>query len=148
MPSTHLSLHVHVVFSTQQRRPLIDPAWRDRLHAYIGSAAKLAGAHAKCIGGVDDHVHLLLEFKATTTIAEVVREIKTASSMWVHTELGVAAFGWQDGYGAFTVSPRARVAVIRYIKHQEEHHRAKMFADEYVEMLEEAEVEYDPKYLW
>jgi REP element-mobilizing transposase RayT len=148
MPSTHLSLHAHIVFSTKKRRPFIAPEWRDRLHAYLGGAARHEGAVAKCVGGVADHVHILLELKATHSVADIVRGIKSASSAWVHTDLGVREFGWQDGYGAFTVSPRGRLAVINYIVNQERHHAQTTFPDEYVKLLEEAEVEYDPQYLW
>lgn len=114
----------------------------------MGGAAKQEGAGAKCIGGVEDHVHLLLEFKATHSLADLVRGIKSASSAWVHNELGILEFGWQDRYGAFTVSPRGQLAVINYIKNQERHHAQINFPDEYVKFLEEAGIEYDPKYLW
>ena len=148
MSSTHLSLHVHVVFSTKNRKPLIDSEWRERLHAYVGGVVRENGVVAKCVGGVEDHLHILLELRATHRLADIMREIKAASSAWVHREIGLQEFRWQDGYGAFTVSPRRRSAVVRYINNQEHHHQRESFEKEYVRVLREAEVVYDPKYLW
>ncbi len=76
-----------------------------------------------------------------------MRDLKKSSSIWVHEEIGTKAFGWQEGYSAFTVSPPAREAVRKYIANQEEHHRQRTFREELIEMLEKAGVEYDPKYL-
>jgi len=94
MPTTHLSLHYHLVFSTKDRVPIMAAEWRERLHAYLG--------------GVGDHVHLLIGLRATACLADVVREVKAVSSRWVHEEIGERAFTWQEGYGAFTVSAAQR----------------------------------------
>lgn len=147
MPSTYLSLHCHVTFSTKNREPLIDSAWRDRLHEYLGGTIRGLDAIPESVGGITDHVHLLLGLKATHCLADLVREIKKASSKWVHEEIGFASFAWQEGYAAFTVSPSARPAVKAYIANQEEHHRVKTFREELVEFLHRAGIEYDPRYL-
>src|SRR5712692_8325715 len=84
MPSTHLCLDFHLVFSTKERRPLIVPAWRDRLHAYMGGSIRTLGGVPVAIGGTVDHVHLLLGLRATHRLADVVREVKVASSKWIH----------------------------------------------------------------
>lgn len=112
MPSTHVSLHYHVVFSTKERHPWIDSAWREDLHGYLGGCVKKLDGVPVEIGGVADHVHLLVGLRATHCLADVVREIKTASSRWIHEELRVPRFGWQEGYGAFTVS-RSNVQAVR-----------------------------------
>ncbi|MCW1922273.1 IS200/IS605 family transposase [Luteolibacter arcticus] len=104
MPSTHLALHIHVVFSTKDRQPLIHANWRDRLHAYLGGVAKQLEVVPEAIGGVADHVHLLLGIPATVALAPVVRGIKAVSSRWVHEEIGLTKFSWQEGYGAVSVS--------------------------------------------
>jgi putative transposase len=148
MPSTHTSLHIHIVFSTKDRRPLIDPHWRDRLHAFLGGCLKTLDVIPVTIGGVADHVHLLIGINPTQTIADIVREIKVASAKWIHDELGVRAFAWQEGYGAFSVSPSSCDAVAHYIRNQEEHHRTKTFQEEYLEFLQKAGVKYEEKYLW
>lgn len=148
MPSTHLSLHIHVVFSTKDRMPLIEPEWRERLHAYLGGVARNLEVVPDAIGGVADHVHLLLGLKATHSLAEVVRGIKAVSSKWVHEEIGQARFKWQEGYGAFSVSPSQREIVKSYIERQEQHHRKRGFQEEYHDFLIKSGVDFDEKYLW
>ena len=147
MSSTYLSLHYHLVFSTKGRQPLIDLAWRARLHEYLGGTIAGLGGFSQGVGGVVDHVHLLVGLKATHCLADVLRELKKASSVWVHEEIGERGFAWQEGYAAFTVSATARAAVREYVANQEEHHRKKTYREELIEMLERAGVEYDPKYL-
>ena len=100
------------------------------------------------IGGVSDHVHLLVGLKATHRLADVLREIKAVSSRWVHEEVGVGQFAWQEGYGAFTVGATQLGTVGDYIARQEEHHRVKTFQEEYREFLERAGVAYDERFLW
>lgn len=147
MPSTYLSLHYHLVFGTKHRMPVIDSTWQSRLHEYLGGTIRGLGAFPEEIGGVADHVHVLAGLKATHCLADVLRELKKASSMWVHEELRISHFAWQEGYAAFTVSATARESVRRYIVNQEQHHRQRTFREEVVEMLEKAGVAYDPKYL-
>lgn len=148
MPSTHVSLRCHIVFSTKDRRPWIVSDWRDRLHAYMGGIIRSQGGTPLVIGGVEDHVHLLIGLRATHRLADLVREVKHESSRWVHQMLQVGLFGWQDGYGAFTVSPGDEDAVREYIATQEAHHRATTFQEEYLQLLREFKVEYDERYLW
>ena len=147
MSSTYLSLHYHIVFGTKDRVPLINAEWRDRLHEYLGGTVRGLGGFPEGVGGVTDHVHLLVGLKATHCLADFMRELKKASSVWVHDEIRLDSFAWQEGYAAFTVSATARDAVKSYIANQEEHHRVKSFREELIEMLERAGVEYDPKYL-
>lgn len=148
MSSTHLSLHCHVVFGTKHQRPLIAADWRPRLHAYLGGAAKTLDLIPEAIGGVADHVHLLLGMRATHRLADVMRDVKRTSSAWVHETIGEKDFGWQDGYGAFTVSVSLLETVRNYITHQEAHHRKRTFQEEYVELLQRSGVEYDERHLW
>ena len=147
MSSTYLSLHYHVVFSTKNREPRIEPAWKAQLHEYLGGTVRGLGGIPEEIGGVADHVHLLVGLKATHCLADFMRELKKASSLWVHEQLKREGFAWQEGYSAFTVSATTREAVRSYIANQEEHHRVKSFREELVEMLEKAGVSYNPKYL-
>ncbi len=147
MASTYLSLHYHLVFGTKDRVGSIAPEWRSDLHGYMGGTIDGLGGVAECVGGVADQVHLLIRLKATHCLADVLRELKKASSTWVHEEMGVKEFEWQEGYGAFTVGATGCERVVNYIKNQETHHRTKSFRDELIEMLERAGVEYDPRYL-
>jgi putative transposase len=148
MPSTHLSLHCHIVFSTKDRRPQIADEWRLRLHEYLGELIRAADAVPECVGGVADHVHLLVGLKATHTLATFVQDIKQTSSRWVHESLGTKDFSWQQGYAAFTVSVSNCETVKEYIVKQPEHHRAKTFQEEYLALLKKHQVAYEEKYLW
>jgi len=148
MPSTHVSLHFHLIFSVKARRPIIADGWRDRLHAYLGGTVRTIDAMPLAVGGTADHVHLLVGLRATHRVADVLREVKGASSRWVHETVGVAGFSWQDGYGAFSVSPEHLPEVRRYIGAQEEHHRTITFQEEYRSFLQRHGVEYDERYLW
>src|SRR6266699_342039 len=143
MSSTHLSLHYHLVFGTKNHEALINSAWRERLHAYLGGVVRTLDGVPEAIGGVADHVHLLVGLRATHTLADVLREIKSVSSKWVHEETGVRSFAWQEGYGAFTVRASQLENVRAYIQQQEEHHRTHSFRDEYVALLHRSRVEFD-----
>ena len=147
MSSTYLSLHYHIVFSTKDRAPLIAESWRPRLHEYLGGTARGLGGFPEGIGGVADHVHILAGLKSTHCVADFLRELKKASSAWVHEEIGQTDFAWQEGYAGFTVSATSRVAVQKYIANQHLHHRAKTFQEELISMLAKAGVSYDPKFL-
>jgi REP element-mobilizing transposase RayT len=147
MPSTYLSLHFHLVFSTKNRQATIAPEWRSRLHDYPGGTVRGLGGYSERVGGVADHIHLLVGLKATHGLADFMRELKKASSAWVHEEMGLRSFAWQEGYAAFTVSATSRQAVQHYIDRQEDHHRLKSFREELIEMLDKAGIEYDRKYL-
>lgn len=147
MPSTHLSLHYHLIFGIKERRAFIDEVWRDRLHAYMGGLVRTLGGVPIAVGGMGDHVHLLIGLRATHRLADVLRDSKSESSSWVHTEIGQTVFGWQEGDGAFTVSPTQIENVRRYILNQAEHHRTKTFSEEYRELLEKAGIPFDERYL-
>jgi putative transposase len=147
MPSTHLSLHYHIIFSTKDRHPYITEKWRARLHEYLGGLIRAADAIPETVGGVADHVHLLVGLRATHTLATFVQDIKQTSSRWAHETIGVKDFIWQQGYGAFTVSASNREAVKEYIGEQPQHHRTKTFQEEYVTFLQKHEIEFEEKYL-
>ena len=147
MPSTFLSLYYHVVFSTKDRQPLIRPEWVSRLHEYLGGTIRGLDGTSLAIGGTADHVHLLFRLKATHRLSDFMRELKKQITVWVHEELGEPAFSWQEGYGAFTVSPNAIDDVRGYVLNQAEHHRKKSFRDEFVEFLDRAGIEFEDRYL-
>ncbi|HKI87345.1 MAG TPA: IS200/IS605 family transposase [Thermoanaerobaculia bacterium] len=148
MPSTHLSLHYHIVFSTKGRKQSIQPEWIQRLHSFLGGCARELSGIPLAVGGVADHIHLLVGLKATHRLSDLVRDLKRASSEWVHQETGLVRFAWQEGYGAFTVSVSSLVAVRIYIAQQKAHHRKQTFEDEYRALLELHRIEYDKRYLW
>jgi putative transposase len=147
MASTHVSLHYHIVFSTKNRVPYIESAWCERLHEYLGGTVRGLGGVPLQVGGVADHVHLLIGLKAIHAVADIVREIKKASNNWAQASFA-PKFQWQEGYGAFTVSRGNVAGVTKYIIGQEEHHCKRTFQEEYVAFLDELGIEYDPRYLW
>jgi len=147
MSSTYLSLHYHLVFSTKNREPLLPASSLPRIHEYLGGTLRGLNAQPEGIGGTCDHVHLLIGLKATHCLADVVRELKKASSAHFKDTFPLTDFAWQDGYAAFTMSATALDAVCHYIANQEEHHRTRSFREELVELLKKAGVAYDPKYL-
>lgn len=146
MASTYLSLHYHLVFVTKNREAAIAPEWRSRLHEYLGGTISGLGGFSQGVGGVADHVHLLVGLKATHCLADILCELKKASSAWVHEQIGLRRFAWQEGYAAFTVSAPTRPAVQQYLANQEEHHRARSSRDELLDMLAKAEIEYNARY--
>ena len=105
MPSTHLSLHYHLVFSTKNRMPFIGAEWRPDLHAYLGGIVKGINGVPVAIGGVEDHAHLLIGLRAIHRLDYVVRDIKAGSSGWIHDQIRLKHFEWQSGYLGVTVSP-------------------------------------------
>lgn len=148
MPSTHLSLHFHIIFSTKDRYPFIVDSWRSRLYEYLGGLIRAANGIPEAIGGTADRVHLLVGLRATHALASFVQDIKQTSSRWTHETIGVKNFAWQPGYGAFSVSISNCDAVKDYIMNQQEHHRIKTFQEEYVAILQKQKVEYDENFLW
>lgn len=148
MPSTHLSLHYHLVFSTKNREPWLESHVRPRLHAYLGGVIREMDGVAHAVGGMGNHVHILVSLRATHALANVMRELKSESSRWGHEELWLAGFAWQEGYGAFTVGAPLLESVKHYVLDQEEHHRLKTFKEEYVELLQLGMSSYDERYLW
>jgi putative transposase len=147
MPSTHSSLQHHFVFSTKNRAPSIAPEWQRRLHKYLGGIIRSTGGLPLVVGGVPDHVHLLVTLKPVHRLSDVLRDLKRSSSMWVHEEIGERKCAWQEGYGAFTVSRSNIPTVKSYVEHQEEHHRKRTFQEEYRELLRKHGVEFDERYL-
>lgn len=149
MPSSHLSLHYHLIFSTKHREPLLASAFASRVYDYMGGIVRGLDGVLLAAGGMSDHVHLLIGLGATRALADVLRELKAGSSKWVHQtfpELG--GFRWQTGYGAFVVSYSLLDVVKAYIDQQEEHHRSRTFQEEFVLFLRRHGIEYDERYLW
>ena len=138
---------VHVVFSTKNRTPWITPEIRRELYPIMGATLRSSGCVPIQIGGVEDHVHVLVVLPRTMTVAQLVEGLKTPTSKWMKTK-GVPGFAWQGGYGAFSVSASQRTVVVAYISEQEEHHRAVSFQDEFRALLKERGIAWDERYVW
>ena len=149
MPQSLARLHVHLVFSTKNREPIITDAVRDPLHAYIATVLQNLGCAPVLINSVEDHAHLLFDLARTVSVSQTVEDVKKASSKWIKTQgPEFAGFAWQSGYGAFAVSESNVDAVREYIAHQREHHRRKSFQEEYRQFLERHRIAFDERYVW
>jgi len=137
---------VHLVFGTKERRPVIADEFRPRLWAYVVGVCKNEGVFVHAIGGVADHIHLLIQIPATLALAKAVATIKANSSRSA-SEQG-HRFSWQQGYGAFSVSASVVPTVVRYIRNQEAHHRKMSFEAEFVALLKKHGVEFDPRFVF
>jgi len=144
MANTFASLHYHAVFSTKRRKPWIRQEFEQRIWEYLGGIARTNGLTALCVGGMEDHVHILLAFPPTMTVSKTMQLLKGGSSKWIHdTFPELAGFGWQDGYGAFTVSQSALADTQRYIQNQREHHQSRTFQDEFRAFLRKHKIAYE-----
>ena len=148
MPSTHTSLYYHIVFSTKYRVASIQESWQERLYSYLGGIIRGLKGTAAAIGGTSDHVHILARLGAVHRLADVIRDLKSDSSKWAHEVVGARFFGWQDGYGAFSVSNSESEGLKQYIRDQKNHHRKKAFKEEYLDLLRENGVDFDERFLW
>ena len=149
MPQSLSSILIHLVFSTKDRTPLLVPAVRPSLHAYLATVARNADCECYCVDGVADHVHLAIRLSRTLPAAQLVEGLKTSSSTWIKTQSpALTAFAWQRGYGAFSVSPTDLEALRRYIDHQEAHHQTHTFQEEYRSVLAQCGMAYDERYVW
>jgi putative transposase len=149
MPQSLARLHIHLVFSTKGREPVITDGIRDSLHRYMAVVLENLGCPAVLINSVEDHVHLLLDLGRTVSISKAVEEVKKTSSKWLKSHgQTFANFAWQAGYGAFAVSESNMPAVREYIASQREHHRKKTFQEEYRQFLERHRIAFDERYVW
>jgi REP element-mobilizing transposase RayT len=146
MSHSYTQNHLHVVFSTKERKKLIAKPMQPKLWSYMSGIARNHGFLVIANGGMEDHVHLLMQLIPTLALAKAIALLKANSSSWMN-EHGMR-FAWQEGYGAFSVSASNIAAVIRYIANQEQHHRKMTFEDEFIGLLKKHGVEYDPKYVF
>ena len=137
---------VHCVYSTENRRNLIPPELQPKLWAFMSSIAKRKGIHVITAGGTANHIHILIALPPTLTLAKALQTIKAYSSRWM-SERGVT-FKWQEGYGAFSVSPSQTQTVVNYIRNQEKHHAKRSFEEEFIFLLKLSGIKYDPQFVF
>jgi putative transposase len=150
MAQSLAQVYLHIVFSTKGRYPwLKSKQLQADTHAYLAATLNHMGCPCLIAGGVADHVHILCRLNRTVSIADLVRDIKKASTNML-TDRGPALLGfhWQNGYGAFSISPSHVDALMEYIRDQEQHHREESFQDEFRRLLKKYGIEYDEQYLW
>jgi putative transposase len=143
MAHTYASNFIHCIFSTKERRPALPVERLADFYAYLGGIARSEGFTLVGAGGTANHVHLLIALPATGRLATAVQKLKGSSSRWLGK-----GFAWQEGYGAFSVSPSQVEMVKKYIANQETHHRKRSFEEEFVGMLRKCGVDYDPRFVF
>jgi|SRR5579863_5061122 len=143
MAHTYAANFVHCVFSTKDRRSLIPAARTAELYAYLGGIARDEGFTLIAAGGTANHIHLLIVLPAPISLANAIQKLKGSSSRWMGK-----GFSWQEGYGAFSVSPSQIEVVKKYIRNQEQHHNKRSFEQEFIALLRQCGIEYDERYVF
>ena len=137
--------HIHLVFSTKQRRDLIATEIQPKLWAYIAAIGRNHRMYVLAVGGISNHAHVLFRLPASLALAKAILLLKSNSSKWMNEHR--KQFAWQEGYGAFSVSTSNLPVVTRYIQNQEAHHKKFSFEEEYLTLLKKNGAEFDPKYV-
>lgn len=146
--SSFKQIYYQIVFGTKYRKPTIAEAHCEELYKYIWGIIQNKKCKLYRINGVDDHIHIFCDLHPTVALADLVKDIKVASNLWMKESGKFPDFiGWQDGYGAFTYNIRERDMIINYVKNQKEHHKKETYYDEYKRLLIENGIEFDEKYL-
>ena len=147
MSSTYHCIYHHLIFATKNREPCLPAEVRGELFDYLGGVVRGMGATPMRVGGVADHVHLLISLKPTHCIADFMRELKKTSCLWIQGHFHQPNFQWQEGYAVFSVSASSVKSVQVYIDNQAEHHRHKTFREELTQFLKKTGVKFDERYL-
>jgi REP element-mobilizing transposase RayT len=141
--------YIHIVFSVKGRKELIDSHIRPALFAYLAGICAQNNCHVVVVGGHLDHVHILCNLSKNISLKDFLRELKAASSKWMKSQdLKYADFSWQGGYGAFSVGQNELERVKQYIVNQESRHQIKSFEEEYLELLQSNDLDFDIQYLF
>jgi len=147
--STYTQIHIHTVFSVQNRDRLISEDWRKRLHDYIAAIVQNRGHKVLAMGGTDDHVHILFGLRSTQSLSSLMQKVKRDSAEWINSNrLVIGRFVWQDGYGAFSHSKSQIPDVARYIENQENHHKERSSFEEFKKILDDLDINYNAQYLY
>jgi REP element-mobilizing transposase RayT len=149
VPQSLSRVILHIIFSTKDREPWLGSEVRPRMHAYLATLCRDLGGELVRVGGVADHVHIITTLPRTLSQAQLIEQVKKASSKWIKTlDPRYRGFFWQCGYGAFSVSPSQLDGVLEYIETQQEHHRTRTFQEEYRELLRRHGVDFDERHVW
>ena len=149
MSQSLANILVHIIFSTKNRQATILPEVMQDLHSYISGIARTHESLVHEIGGIEDHVHLLVSLPRTLALSKLIEEIKKGSSKWIKKKGNLYAdFAWQNGYGAFSIGQSAYEDIRKYIQNQRDHHKRISFQDEFRTFLKKYRIAYDEKYVW
>jgi putative transposase len=148
MTATYSQILIQIVFSVKNRKSLIPQKNLEEVFEYMAGIIRIKGQKPIIVGGVSNHIHILLGMKPGITVSALVRDIKNNSTNFINQQdWMVEKFSWQNGFGAFSYGNSQIESVFNYIKNQEEHHKTKTFREEFVAFLEKFGVEYEEKYL-
>ena len=142
MSHTKSRILIHMVFATVERKPIITPKLKPDLHAYMAGTARELGVFLHALGGVEDHCHLVFDLPPKLALASFADQLKSNTSRWAGRD-----FGWQRGYGAFSVNHSSLERAVGYVLTQEEHHRQQSFREELAEFLRVHEMESDSEFI-
>ena len=149
MANTYTQIHIQIVFTVQNRDSVILNTWRDELYKYITGIIQNNKHKLLAINGMPDHVHILIGYRPTQSLSDLMQDIKGSSSKWINEKRFVhGRFSWQEGYGAFSYAKTDLAKIIGYIQHQHEHHSRKTFLEEYLELLKEFDIEYNDRFVF
>jgi putative transposase len=150
MPQSLAQILLHAVFSTKERRPFLrEPNLRAEMHSYLGGILNRQECRSIIVGGVEDHVHLLFSASKNLAPADIIKELKRGSSLWIKERaVDQQDFAWQTGYGLFSVSYSQLETVRNYIQRQETHHQRIDFQNELRLLLKRYALAFDDRYLW
>ena len=149
MPETYTKIYIHVVFAVYKRQPLISNQWSNQLFAYINGIIENNNHKLIAINGMPDHVHLLISMSPEQALSDLLRDIKTNSTLWINrNQQQNIKFTWQRGYSAFAISFNDINRVRAYIENQQEHHRVKTYQEEVIQFLNENNISFDSQYLF
>jgi REP element-mobilizing transposase RayT len=149
LANTFTQIHIHIIFAVENRISLISDSWKDKLYQYITAITIKNGHKPLAINGMPDHLHIVCGLRPVQSISDLLQDIKGYSSGWINKSNFIKGkFRWQDGYGAFSYSKSQLPSLINYVHNQTLHHRKKTFLEEYREILDRSEIDYDPRYLF
>lgn len=146
MAHTYTHILIHMVFATKDRKRLITPNWKPKLHAYMAGTVRALDCHLHALDGVEDHCHLVFDLVPKLALSEFANKLKAGATSWARKN-GFPEFGWQRGYGAFSMNQESLDRAVRYVKNQEEHHRKRSFRDELEEFVRLHGMELAPEFV-
>ena len=148
MPNTYSKIYLQFIFAVQNRQSVIKKEWRDQLYKYIAGIIQNNGHKLLAINGIPDHIHIFLGYNEQQPVPKLMQDVKGWSSKWINSNNFInGKFIWQEGYGVFSYSHSQIDRVVKYILHQEQHHKQRTFQKEYIYFLNKFNVQYDKRYI-
>jgi len=149
MANSYSQIYLQAVFAVKYRKAILDKSWRPNLQAVIGNLINETGCQTIIVNGVEDHMHAFFRLRPAVSVSDLMQTAKGRSSKFVNdNRLTTKRFEWQVGYGVFSYRQRDVQQIYNYVLNQGEHHRIKTFREEYLDLLNEFEINYDEQYIF